>query len=308
MFEVNQKTLQKSVTFEGVGLHSGLSSKVKVLPASENHGIIFKRVDLEDKNIIQASYKNVSSAKLCTTLQNEFGHKISTVEHLLAAFYITGIDNALVEVNNSEIPIMDGSSKEFVKLINDTGLVTQKEKRKYLKIIKKVEMSDNEKTISIEPNTEGLKVDFKLEYNNPIIGNQRNSVNFISQDLEEIYNSRTFCLYEDIEKIKKLGLAKGGSLENAIVVKNEEILNSEGLRNNKEFVNHKILDLAGDFLLSGYRMLGTVKCVQGGHSLSNLFLKDIFKDSSNFMVVKFDDRVNAKTIFKTSVNKLAVNA
>ena len=308
MLEVNQKTLQKTVIFEGVGLHSGLASKVKVLPASENHGIVFKRVDLEDKNIIQANYKNVSSAKLCTTLQNEFGNKVSTVEHLLAAFYITGIDNALVEVSNSEIPIMDGSSKEFVKLINDTGLITQREKRKYLKILKKVELNDNEKTISIKPNTEGLKVDFKLEYNNPVIGNQKNSVNFVSQDLEEIYNSRTFCLFEDIEKIKKMGLAKGGSLENAIVVKDEEIMNSEGLRNNKEFVNHKILDLAGDFLLSGYRILGTVKCVQGGHSLSNMFLKSIFKDSSNFMEIQFDDKVKAKAIFKTSINKLAVNA
>ena len=308
MLEVNQKTLQKTVIFEGVGLHSGLASKVKVLPASENHGIVFKRVDLEDKNIIQANYKNVSSAKLCTTLQNEFGNKVSTVEHLLAAFYITGIDNALVEVSNSEIPIMDGSPKEFVKLINDTGLITQREKRKYLKILKKVELNDNEKTISIKPNTEGLKVDFKLEYNNPVIGNQKNSVNFVSQDLEEIYNSRTFCLFEDIEKIKKMGLAKGGSLENAIVVKDEEIMNSEGLRNNKEFVNHKILDLAGDFLLSGYRILGTVKCVQGGHSLSNMFLKSIFKDSSNFMEIQFDDKVKAKAIFKTSINKLAVNA
>ena len=308
MLEVNQRTLQKTVIFEGVGLHSGLVSKVKVLPASENHGIVFKRVDLEDKNIIQANYKNVSSAKLCTTLQNEFGNKVSTVEHLLAAFYITGIDNALVEVSNSEIPIMDGSSKEFVKLINNSGLITQREKRKYLKILKKVELNDNEKTISIESNTEGLKVDFKLEYNNPVIGNQSNSVNFVSQDLEEIYNSRTFCLFEDIEKIKKMGLAKGGSLENAIVVKDEEIMNSEGLRNNKEFVNHKILDLAGDFLLSGYRILGTVKCVQGGHSLSNMFLKSIFKDSSNFMEIQFDDKVKAKAIFKTSINKLAVNA
>ena len=303
-----QKTIQKQVIFEGVGLHSGLKTNVKVLPASENYGITFKRTDLDKNNIIKANFKNVCSAKLCTTLQNEFYVKVSTVEHLLAALYITGIDNALIEISNSEVPIMDGSSKEFVETINRAGVKDLNAKRKYLKINKEFVLKENDKEISIKPNTDGLKVDFELVYNNNLIGTQSNQINFSDKDLTNVYTSRTFCLYEDIEKIKKIGLAKGGSLENAIVVKHNKILNSEGLRNKNEFVNHKILDLAGDFLLSGYRILGSVKCTQGGHSLTNLFLRAIFKDQSNFVVIEQEEILSSKNYFKIPTNKLAVSA
>ena len=303
-----QKTILKQVAFKGIGLHSGLNSEVKILPAVENYGIVFKRTDLSEDNIIEANFENVCSAKLCTTLQNKFNITVSTVEHLLAALYITGIDNALIEINNSEVPIMDGSSKEFVETINQIGVKNLHAKRKYLKIIKKVELKENEKLISISPNEDGLKVDFQLVYSNEIIGKQRNQINFADSDLANVYNSRTFCLFEDIEKIQKSGLAKGGSLENAIVVKNNQVLNNEGLRNNKEFVNHKILDLAGDFLLSGYRMLGSVKCVQGGHSLSNLFLRTVLKDQSNYVKIELEESKPTKTFLKISANKLAVNA
>jgi len=284
MLDHFQKTLLKKITFKGIGLHSGLTSEVKILPAAENYGIVFKRTDINENNIIKASFENVSSAKLCTTLENKFNVAVSTVEHLLAALYITGVDNALIEINNSEVPIMDGSSKEFVETISNVGLKDLNAKRKYLKIIKRFEFKENEKSISIDPNTGSLLVDFQLVYSNEIIGKQRNKINFSDRNLENVYSSRTFCLFEDIEKIKRIGLAKGGSLENAVVVKNNSIVNAEGLRNSKEFVNHKILDLAGDFLLSGYRILGSVKCDQGGHSLTNLFLRDIFKDQSNFII------------------------
>jgi len=303
-----QKTILKEVVFKGIGLHSGSKSEIKILPEAENYGIVFKRTDLKENNIIEANFENVCAVRLCTTLQNKFNVTVSTVEHLLAALYMTGIDNALIEINNTEVPIMDGSSKEFVETINQIGVKNLNVKRKYLKIIKKVELKENEKLISIEPNVNGLKVDFQLVYSNDVIGKQRNQINFSDSDLTNVYNSRTFCLFEDIEKIKKIGLAKGGSLENAIVVKDNEILNTEGLRNNKEFVNHKILDLAGDFLLSGHRMLGSVKCVQGGHSLSNLFLRTIFKDQSNYVKIELEESTSSKTFFKTPVNKLAVNA
>ncbi len=303
-----QKSILSPITFKGIGLHSGLKTEVKILPAAENHGIVFKRTDLNKNNIINANFKNVCSAKLCTTLQNEFNVTVSTVEHLLAAIYITGIDNALIEINNSEVPIMDGSSKEFVETITKAGVINLNTKRKYLKIIKKVELKDGEKIISIEPNADSLKVDFQLVYANVVIGKQSNKINFADADLAKVYTSRTFCLYEDIEKIKKIGLAKGGSLENAIVVKDNKILNAEGLRNNKEFVNHKILDLAGDFLLSGYRMLGNVKCTQGGHSLSNLFLREVFKDQSNFAIIEQEESISVKKHFENPINKLAVNA
>ena len=308
MLSTFQKSILSPIVFKGIGLHSGLKAEVKIFPAVENHGIVFKRTDLNKNNIIRADFKNVCSAKLCTTLQNEFNVTVSTVEHLLAAIYITGIDNALIEISNSEIPIMDGSSKEFVESIKRVGVASLKTKRKYLKIIKKIELKDGEKIISIEPNTDSLKVDFQLVYANDVIGKQSNKINFADTDLTNVYTSRTFCLFEDIEKIKKIGLAKGGSLENAVVVKDNKILNDKGLRNDKEFVNHKILDLAGDFLLSGYRILGNVKCTQGGHSLSNLFLREVFKDRSNFAIIEQEESISEKKYFETPINKLAVNA
>ena len=308
MFNSLQKTISKTIEFKGIGLHSGLESIIKIIPADENFGIVFKRTDLKQNNIIKANFENVSSAKLCTTIQNNFNVKISTVEHLLAALYITGIDNAMIEINAPEVPIMDGSSKEFVETILKTTTREQNKKRKYLKILKKFEFNENEKFISIEPNENSLKVDFELVYSNEVIGKQRNQINFFDRDLSNVYTSRTFCLFEDVEKIKKIGLAKGGSLDNAIVVKDNKILNSTGLRNSKEFVNHKILDLAGDFLLSGFRILGSVTCTQGGHSLSNSFLRNLLKDKSNYSIIELEESKNIKSYFKTPVNKLAVNA
>jgi len=308
MLNLFQKTISKKTEFKGIGLHSGKESLIKIIPADENYGIIFKRTDLEQNNTIKANFENVSSTKLCTTIQNKFNVSISTVEHLLAAIYITGIDNALIEINTSEVPIMDGSSKDFVETILKIGVKEQKAKRKYLKILKKFEFNENEKSISIEKNKNSLNVDFQLDYSNNVIGKQRNKINFSDKDLSNVYTSRTFCLFDDVEQIKKIGLAKGGSLDNAIVVKDNKILNSTGLRNSKEFVNHKILDLAGDFLLSGYRILGSVTCIQGGHSLSNLFLRILLKDRSNYSIIELEESKTIKSYFKTSVNKLAVNA
>jgi len=282
---------------------------LKILPADEDFGIYFKRSDLEKNNLIKADYRNVNSAQLCTTLQNEHGVSVSTVEHLLAALYIVGVDNALIEINSSEVPIMDGSSKDFIDELLKVGTKELKSKRKFLKVIKKFEYKNEEKFVSIEPTeNDEFKVDFELNYKNSLIGNQRNQINFSSNNLEEVYSSRTFCLFEDIEKIKKIGLAKGGSLDNAVVVKDNTILNTGGLRNDKEFVNHKILDLAGDFVLSGYRIIGDVKCVQGGHSLSNLFLRAFLSDKSNYLVSELEPKVIIKTLNKESESKLAVNA
>ena len=308
MSDLFQKTISKQTEFKGIGLHSGLESKIKVVPAESNTGIVFKRIDLKENNIIKANFESVFSAKLCTTIQNDFNVSISTVEHLLAAFYITGIDNVLIEIDASEVPIMDGSSKEFVEMILKVGVEEQKVKRKYIKILKKIELKEDKKFISIKPNKNSLNVDFELNYKNSIIGKQRNQINFSNKDLSNVYTSRTFCLFEDIEEIKKIGLAKGGSLDNAIVVKENEILNSSGLRNSKEFVNHKILDLAGDFLLSGYRILGSVTCLQGGHSLSNLFLRTLLKDKSNYSIIELEESKAVKSYFKIPANKLAVNA
>jgi len=308
MLQTYQKTISQPVEFEGIGLHTGVKSKVRILPVNANEGIIFKRTDLKKNNLIRANYLNVSSANLCTILKNSFGAKVSTVEHLLAALYIAGVDNALIEINSQEVPILDGSAKDFLDVINKTKLNSQSKKRKYLKVKKKIELVDGDKKISIEPNEETLEVEFELNYNNKIIGKQKNTINFSNKNLADVINSRTFCLFSDIEKIKKAGLAKGGSLDNALVVDDEKVLNNSGLRNSKEFVNHKILDLAGDFLLSGYRILGKVRCYQGGHKLTNMFLKKIFKEKSLLTFFEIEEISFPNKIKTIDQVKLAVNA
>jgi len=308
MNEIYQKTLSTEVSFSGIGLHSGKNSIVNIIPAKENEGIVFKRVDLSKNNLVKANFNYVSSAKLCTTLENNYGVKVSTVEHLLAALYIKGIDNAIVEIDNEEVPIMDGSSKDFLAVLENTSLIDQTKKRKYLKISKKIELIDGNRRISIEPNNSSLEVSFQLNYENKIIGKQKNVIDFQTDKLEEVFSSRTFCLYEDIEKIKKFGLAKGGSLDNAVVVDKDKVLNEGGLRNKKEFVNHKILDLAGDFLLSGYRIIGKVACYQGGHELTNLFLRKLFSKKIAFQVVELKDFNVSKKFHSKELDKIAVNA
>ena len=308
MQKVYQQTLFSPVSFEGIGLHSGSKSKIVVTPGKDDQGIVFKRVDLSKNNLIKANFRNVSSAKLCTTLANEHGVKVSTVEHLLAALYFSGIDNAVIEINNSEVPIMDGSAKDFLNVFDKMKLKVLSKKRKYLKVLDKIELVDGERKISIEPEENSLEIDFQLNYKNKIIGKQKNTINFENDDLHEITSSRTFCLYEDIEKIKKAGLAKGGSLDNAVVVDQNKVLNKDGLRNNKEFVNHKILDLAGDCLLSGYRILGKIKCYQGGHELTNLFLRKIFNQDSLLSIFELSEVLISNKIKPITQRKLAVNA
>ena len=212
MNDIYQKTLSEKISLKGIGLHSGKSASISLLPAREDEGIVFKRTDLKSNNIIKANFNNVSSARLCTTLKNDHGIKVSTVEHLLAAFYIIGIDNAIVEIDNEEVPIMDGSSKDFINILKKYNLTTQNKKRKYLKISKKIELIDGKRKISIEPNEESLQVSFQLNYENQIIGKQKNVIDFQKDNLYEVISSRTLCLFEDSEKIKKFGLAKGGSL------------------------------------------------------------------------------------------------
>ena len=288
MWDKYQKTLNNEVNFSGIGLHSGAKVDVTLTPTNSNSGVIFKRTDLEKDNEIVANFKNVSSAKLCTKIENNYGASVSTIEHLLAAFYICGIDNIIVNLNGPEVPIMDGSAKEFVKIINDVGLKTLEGKRKFVRVKKSVELKKEDgRSITVKPSSQTFDVKFTLNYkNNPLIKTQINKINFAQKNLEEIVDARTFCLYEDIEMIKSIGLAKGGSLDNAIVVKGNKVLNKGGLRSKKEFVNHKILDLVGDFMLSGARVIGSVECFHGGHALTIEFLKKIFSNKNNYEVVE----------------------
>ena len=308
MNSIYQTTLIKPVIFKGIGLHSGKNSELKVLPSSANTGITFKRVDLENRNIIHANYQNVSSAKLCPTLENKFGAKVSTVEHLIAALYIAGIDNVLIEINSEEVPIMDGSAKEFLKIFKKSNIQILNEKRIFLKVLDKVELTDGDRSISLEPNGETLEIEFQLDYKNKVIGKQKNIINLNKHNTSDISDSRTFCLFKDIEKIKKAGLAKGGSLDNAIVVDDHKVLNENGLRNDKEFVNHKILDLVGDFMLSGFRILGKVKCYQGGHQLTNMFLRKLLNTHVKDVNQKLEKFQISRKYNLEESPKIAINA
>ena len=298
---LNQKTLKNSVQFEGVGLHSGKVVRLSIKPSEPDTGIVFKRIDLKSNNLVYPSFLNVSNTSLNTTISNEFSVKVSTIEHLMGALFTLGVDNALIEIDNEEVPIMDGSAKEFVKEILNADFVISNKPIKIIKINKKVEFKDGEKKISIEPSKLSLDIEFELKYKNKIIGNQKNRINVYSDELTDVLNSRTFCLHKDIEMIKKDGLAKGGSLENAIVVGDENIVNKNGLRNPKEFVNHKILDCIGDLYTSGYRIIGQVKCSQGGHYFNNQILRKLFSDKKNFSIIEIKERNLPHTIINKSI-------
>ena len=290
MSYLTQKTVKNNVTFSGIALHTGLSTNICIKPAEPNFGIVFKRVDLKTNNLVYPNFLNVTNTSLNTTIENEFGVKISTIEHLMGALFGLGIDNALVEIDNEEVPILDGSAKEFINRIISSGVKKSDAPIKIIKINKKIELKDGSRTIRIQPSTLSLDIDFELKYENSVIGNQRNKVKVYEDDLSDIFNSRTFCLYEDIEQIRRNGLAKGGSLENAIVVKDNKILNSGGLRNEKEFVNHKILDCIGDLYTSGYRIVASIICSQGGHYLTNQLLRKVFINKDNFTILEIKEK------------------
>jgi UDP-3-O-[3-hydroxymyristoyl] N-acetylglucosamine deacetylase len=304
MSVLNQKTIANSISIKGVGLHSGKKVSMKILPAEPNTGIFFKRTDVKKNNIIIPSVFNVTNTVMCTTISNEVGVKVYTIEHLMGALFGKGVDNVIIEIDNEEVPILDGSAKIFISEIEKSGVKTSNTPIKVIKIEKKVSYKEDSKKISIEPTKISSDIDFEIKYENSFIGTQRNIINIFEDDLTDIYNSRTFCLYEDVEKLKKMGLAKGGSLENALVVKDDKILNKEGLRNSKEFVNHKILDCMGDLYLLGYRILGKIVCTQGGHKLTNHLLREVLQDNNNFSIIE----VREKTVPNTLINRSSLKS
>ena len=304
----SQKTIKDYIELEGVGLHNGKKVKLCLKPAEINSGIKFKRVDVDNsKNIIEANYKNIISSALCTKIKNSHEVSVSTIEHLMAAFYGEGIDNILVEIDAPEVPIMDGSAFDFVTAIRSFGTQKQNAKKKFIKVLKKIEIKDGSKYMSIEPLVKDLIIDFEIVYKNQLIRTRRKAFQLSNGDLSSIYNSKTFCLYEDIDQIKSLGLARGGSLENAIVVKENKILNEDGLRYRDEFVNHKILDCLGDLMLAGHRIFGQVKTSQGGHQLTGLLLKEFFSNKSNWEFENFEDEAKSDKD-KIYPRSIAINA
>ncbi len=300
---LNQKTLTKPVKFKGVGLHTGKNVSMTIFPSKPNSGITFKRIDLKNNNLIVPNVYNVTNATLCTTISNDYGVSVSTIEHLMGAFYGLGIDNALVEIDSQEVPIMDGSAKVFVEKFLEVGFDNSEIPIKLIKISNKVEVKDGSKYIRIDKSNVSLDIDFEINFSDPFIGHQKNKLNIYENDLSDVYNSRTFCLYEDVEKLRSMGLAKGGNLDNAIVVKDSKVLNKEGLRNKLEFVNHKILDCIGDLYLSGYKIIGSIKCSQGGHSLTNQLLRKVFKDKNNYSIFEIKEKSLPYTFINKSILK-----
>ena len=290
MSYLTQKTIKNNVNFRGVSLHSGLDVSICLKPAEPNSGIVFKRVDLTSNNLVYPVFSNVTNTSLNTTIENEYGVKVSTIEHLMGALFGLGIDNVVIEINNEEVPILDGSAKIFIEKILSVGFKISNTPIKIIKITKEIKFSEGDRFIKIKPSKLSLDIEFELKYKNKIIGNQKNKVKVYDDNLNDIYNSRTYCLFEDIEQIKKNGLAKGGSLENAVVVKDNEVLNPGGLRNEKEFVNHKILDCIGDLYTCGYRIVGSVKCSRGGHYLTNQLLRKIFENEENFSIIEIKEK------------------
>ena len=279
---IYQQTLLEPLEINGVGLHSGVNVKIKLIPAETNYGVKFVRTDLKQNNIIHAIWSNVTNTQLSTTISNNFGANVSTVEHLMSALSGLHIDNLRIEIDGPEVPIMDGSSKNFVELIDKNSLKIQNKKRKIIKIKKKIKVEKDDSSIELVPNKH-FSIDFQIDFPSPLISKQSCQLQLVNGNYKtDIASARTFGFEKDVDKLRSIGLALGGSLNNAVVVGENKILNNEGLRFKDEFVRHKILDSIGDLYLAGAPIQGYFSGNKSGHYLNNLLLKTLFSNSENY--------------------------
>lgn len=285
-----QHTLKSEIGCSGTGLHSGNTVSIVLKPAPEDTGIVFRRTDKDGNNAeIEARVENVVEATLCTTLGNDDGVKIATVEHLLAALAGCHIDNVIVEVDGPEMPIMDGSAAPFVFLIECAGVVAQNKSRRVIEVLKRVAVSDNGREASLSPG-DGFSVGFEIDFNSSAIGKQDKSVRLVNGTFKgEISRARTFGFAEEVDQLRKMGLARGGSLDNAVVVQGDEILNEEGLRYDDEFVRHKILDCVGDLYLAGAPISGHFQGYRSGHAMNHAIVRALFADPTAWRLVDADE-------------------
>lgn len=279
-----QHTLAAEVILSGVGVHSGEAAEIRIAPAPVDHGIVFLRSDLKEQNLILAHFANVSATQLCTVMQNDAGTSISTVEHVMAALRGLGIDNALISVSGSEVPILDGSAAPFITAIDAVGIVEQTAPRRVLRILREVKVGDDKAFASIGP-AEHSEFEFQIDYPGTAIGTQKYAVRLINGNFRhDIAAARTFGLRSDVDQLRAMGFARGGSLENAIVVDGDEILNQDGLRFDDEFVRHKVLDAIGDLYLAGAPIMGRYHGHRAGHKLNNELLRAVFADPQNYAI------------------------
>ena len=281
-----QKTIAQEITFKGVGLHSGVETILTLKPAAPDSGINFIRSDIASATPIRALYSNVVDTRNCTCLGDKAGNIISTIEHLMAALSIMEIDNVLVEVSAPEMPIMDGSAAPFVEALEKAGLKEQSATRKLLKVLKPVSFEDDKgNKIELLP-AEDFYIEFMIEFPSKIVGRQKFSETVTLKDFKDhVAPCRTFCEKYQVDYLRSIGLIKGGSLENAIVLDGETILNEGGFRTQNECVNHKVIDALGDMYTSGYQLCGHLKASKTGHFHNNEILKKLFSDASNYKIM-----------------------
>jgi len=275
---IMQRTLKTDMCFDGVALHSGSGVSVTLRPAAVDHGIVFKRMDLPGQPLIPATWKNVSECRLCTTIANENGDQVSTVEHLMAALAGCGVDNLLIEITGDEVPIMDGSSQPFVFLIECAGLVNQDSPRRVIRILKPVHVKSGDSEACLLP-ADQLSLEFDIDFGNNAVSAQSMKIGLVNGSFcKELSRARTFGFLHEVEAMQQAGLAKGGSLDNAIVVNGDTIMNEDGLRYDDEFVRHKILDAVGDLYMAGGVLFGRYRASRSGHALNNALLRALFAD------------------------------
>ena len=279
---IHQQTISKPITISGIGLHTGIDVSMRLIPAQADFGIKFYRTDLTSNNVVEAIWSNVSNTELSTTISNRSGASISTIEHLMSCLSGLHIDNIKIEINGPEVPIMDGSSKDFVNLIEASPIKNLNKKRKTIKVKKNILVKKNDSSVELKPNNQ-FSIDFEIDFPSKVINKQSCHLQLINGNYKhDIASARTFGFEKDVNILRSNGLALGGSLENAVVVGENKILNEEGLRFNDEFVRHKILDSIGDLYLAGAPIQGYFFGNKSGHYLNNLLLKSLFSNEDNF--------------------------
>ncbi len=297
---LKQRTLKKAISATGVGLHNGEKVTLTLRPAAVNTGIIFKRVDLPQPNEILASPSAVQDTRMCSALEAH-GARVATVEHIMSALAGLGIDNIYIEVNASEIPILDGSSGPFIFLLQEAGIAEQAAAKKFIRIKKVVEVIDGDKWVRFDP-YHGFKVDFTIQFNHPVFEDSGSHVkiDFAADSyIKEISRARTFGFMHEVEYLRSNGLARGGSLDNAIVLDEYRVLNVDGLRYNDEFVKHKILDAIGDLYMLGHPILGAFSAYKSGHALNNQLIRALMQDVTAWEYVTFENQEDAPVSYLT---------
>jgi UDP-3-O-[3-hydroxymyristoyl] N-acetylglucosamine deacetylase len=303
---LKQRTLKKSINATGVGLHTGDKVKMTLRPALSDTGIVFRRVDLPDSAEIKVQPQYVCDTRMCSALEHD-GVRVATVEHLMSALAGLGIDNIIVELTASEVPIMDGSSGPFVFLLQQAGIVEQAAPKKFIRIKKTVEVHDGDKWVRFDPYF-GFKIDFTIDFAHPVFEHTGNNVKIDFADnsyIKEVSRARTFGFMHEVEALRSMGLARGGSLDNAIVLDEYRILNHDGLRYEDEFVKHKTLDAIGDLYVLGHPLLCAFTAYKSGHALNNQLLRTLMADADAWEYATFDKAEEAPNVFQSFVSPTA---